>query len=205
MVCGITPGGRPREQDISLSRSGLRSRSVFCSACAAALPEDPPTTCRQCGHAHWANPKPSASALVGHDDGLVLARRAKDPWAGHWDVPGGFCDPGEHPAATAVREVREEAGLRVEVVGFLGAWVDAYQEPGRRQESTLNLFYVAKLIGPFAPVPAVGEILEVAVFQPNDPPNALAFPAQLDPVLTAWRRAVTEATSWTPSFDLAQA
>lgn len=28
-----------------------------------------------------------------------------------WCVPGGICDPGEHPAATAVRECAEETGV----------------------------------------------------------------------------------------------
>ena len=45
-------------------------------------------------------------------DGLVmLTRRAREPQAGWWDLPGGFLEPGEHPEAALIREVREELGV----------------------------------------------------------------------------------------------
>ncbi len=35
---------------------------------------------------------------------MLLLRRAKEPWKGRWDIPGGFCDADEHPITTAERE-----------------------------------------------------------------------------------------------------
>jgi len=47
-----------------------------------------------------------------------------------WEVPGGFVDRGEHPVQAAVRELREELGLRVELTALLGTYLEpsAYGE-----------------------------------------------------------------------------
>ncbi|PSQ14886.1 NUDIX hydrolase [Halobacteriales archaeon QS_8_69_73] len=50
------------------------------------------------------------------DDGRILLVRESDTWL----LPGGRLEPGESPEAGAVREVREETGVDVEIVG-LGA------------------------------------------------------------------------------------
>ena len=45
----------------------------------------------------------------------------------HWDIPGGFCNPDEHPAAAAEREVYEETGITVRTTDLLGIWMDTYE------------------------------------------------------------------------------
>lgn len=45
-------------------------------------------------------------------DEVLLLERAKPPFAGHWVAPGGKVEPGESPVEGAVRELREETGLR---------------------------------------------------------------------------------------------
>ena len=45
---------------------------------------------------------------------LLLKRGPTDPWKpGKWCLPGGAIDPGEGPFAGALRELEEEAGLRL--------------------------------------------------------------------------------------------
>ncbi|MGH8904070.1 MAG: NUDIX hydrolase [Egibacteraceae bacterium] len=44
---------------------------------------------------------------------LALIRH---PRFGRWMVPGGHVEPDENPAQTAVREVREEAGLEIQLL-----------------------------------------------------------------------------------------
>ena len=48
--------------------------------------------------------------LLAHPGGPLFAR--KD--AGHWTLPKGEIHPGEDPLATAIREVAEETGIRVD-------------------------------------------------------------------------------------------
>lgn len=58
----------------------------------------------------------AAGAVVRDAAGrFLLVRRAKDPEAGRWTLPGGRVEPGESPAAAAAREVAEETGLAVAV------------------------------------------------------------------------------------------
>src|SRR5277367_82916 len=67
--------------------------------------------------------KPAAVAitLVAADDGsgqtaFLLTRRAAELRAhgGQWALPGGRCDPGETFEQTALRELEEELGLRLD-------------------------------------------------------------------------------------------
>ncbi|MFH9012046.1 NUDIX hydrolase [Streptomyces sp. NPDC017943] len=52
---------------------------------------------------------PGVTALVLDDEGRVLLNRRAD--TRRWSVLGGIPDPGEQPAACAVREVYEETGV----------------------------------------------------------------------------------------------
>lgn len=64
--------------------------------------------------------EPIAGAVIVHAGRLLLIRRASPAGALSWTLPSGKVDPGESPAAAAVREAREEAGVTVEATGLLG-------------------------------------------------------------------------------------
>ena len=57
-------------------------------------------------------PAVGVSALVVRDGKLLLGLRRGAHGAGSWAPPGGAVDGGEQPAATALRELEEETGLR---------------------------------------------------------------------------------------------
>jgi 8-oxo-dGTP diphosphatase len=61
-----------------------------------------------------------AGAVVRDDHGrLLLVRRANEPSAGLWSLPGGRVEPGETADRAAAREVLEETGLSVDVGDLL--------------------------------------------------------------------------------------
>ncbi|MEO6826167.1 MAG: NUDIX domain-containing protein [Microbacteriaceae bacterium] len=63
----------------------------------------------------------AAGAVVKDTAGrFLLVMRAAEPEAGSWTIPGGKVEPGESLAEAAAREVCEETGIRVRVVGELG-------------------------------------------------------------------------------------
>ncbi|MFD8599166.1 NUDIX domain-containing protein [Kitasatospora sp. NPDC059646] len=57
----------------------------------------------------------SASVLLTDEDQRILMLHQARPYPGHpawWQPPAGLADPGEHPLATALRELAEETGIR---------------------------------------------------------------------------------------------
>ncbi len=65
--------------------------------------------------------QPSVGAVVRDDAGrLLLVRRANDPGAGRWSLPGGRVEPGETDHDAVEREVAEETGLRVRAGALCG-------------------------------------------------------------------------------------
>lgn len=58
----------------------------------------------------------SALCYIEHDGRVLMLRRRKEPFAGHWTVPGGKLLPGEDPREAVLREVHEETQLLVQQV-----------------------------------------------------------------------------------------
>ena len=60
-----------------------------------------------------------AIVLLWRDNEILAAKRRAD--AEHlpdvWEFPGGKCAPGEAPANAALREAREELGVKIEILG----------------------------------------------------------------------------------------
>ena len=59
-------------------------------------------------------PLVGVGAVIVEGDRVVLVRRAAEPMAGEWSIPGGLLELGETMRAGAEREALEETGLRVE-------------------------------------------------------------------------------------------
>ncbi len=162
----------------------------FCSECGAPLPAPPPVICRACDTSHWLDAKPCAGALVSHGGKLLLVRRAHEPWKGAWDLPGGFCDPREHPSDAAAREVREETALDVDIGPVLGMWIDSYAPDGPGADKvTLNIYFSASVADGSETRPDSSEVAEIGWFAADELPEPLAFPGHLPAVLGAWQAA----------------
>ena len=49
---------------------------------------------------------------------VLLVERGGNPLKGYWSIPGGLLEVGETLEAAIKREVREETGLRIDVLSF---------------------------------------------------------------------------------------
>jgi 8-oxo-dGTP diphosphatase len=158
----------------------------FCPRCAAAIKaESGRASCGECGFVAYANPAPTACAVVADARGrLLLVRRAGPPFEGAWDLPGGFVEEREHPLETLRRELLEETGLEIEVEAFLGIWMDAYSDD-ESGPSTLNLYWTARVAG--GDERAADDVAELRWFEPDELPSELAF-RNVPLVLALWRQ-----------------
>jgi 8-oxo-dGTP pyrophosphatase MutT (NUDIX family) len=62
---------------------------------------------------------PGASAIVRQRSAILMVRRQDN---GMWSLPGGAIEVGESIPETAVREVREETGIDIEIAGLVGVY-----------------------------------------------------------------------------------
>jgi 8-oxo-dGTP diphosphatase len=67
-----------------------------------------------------ARPQLAVSAVIFRDGKILLVRRARSPAKGFYSLPGGRVEFGESLHDALHREVREEAGLKIEIVGLAG-------------------------------------------------------------------------------------
>lgn len=68
-------------------------------------------------------------AVISDEEGryLVAKRPAGKALAGKWEFPGGKVDPGEDPREALRREIREEMGATIGVLGALKEAIHHYE------------------------------------------------------------------------------
>lgn len=155
----------------------------FCPRCGSPIRNEGwRASCDACGLVEYANSAPAVQALVVRDGRVLLARRALDPGAGMWDLPGGFLDEGEEPLVGLRREIAEETGLAIEPGPFLGAFVEPYE--GR---FVLGLTWAVS--APAGEPAAEDDVAELRWFGPGELPGADEFAFPHHPrLLDAWRQ-----------------
>lgn len=65
-------------------------------------------------------PRAGVGAVILDGDRVLLVRRGRPPSEGKWSIPGGLIHLGERIEDAVMREVEEECGLRVRVIGLCG-------------------------------------------------------------------------------------
>ncbi|MDA8431010.1 MAG: NAD(+) diphosphatase [Geobacteraceae bacterium] len=98
-------------------------QSRHCSRCGAFTETIPGTWgrhCNVCNVEHYPHIHPCAIVLVKRGDELLLTRKAE--WvAGRYSLVAGFLDFGESLEECAIREIREETGIEVCNVRYVGS------------------------------------------------------------------------------------
>jgi len=71
--------------------------------------------CAKCGFVQFRNPIPGVVVLIERDGQVLLGKRAGGFGKGGWGLPQGYIEFDEDFLSAAIREVKEETGLDVEI------------------------------------------------------------------------------------------
>ena len=159
----------------------------FCGACgrATAPAVDPARrakVCEACGHEVYPRVSPCTITAV-HDGSRLLLVRAPHFPPGRFGLVAGFVEPGESLEDCARREAREEVGMELEDIAYLGSqpWPFPHQ---------LMVGFVARADGA-EPALVDGELAEARWFAPDAlpqlPPRLSIARALIEHVATSLR------------------
>ncbi len=114
----------------------------------------------------------AVAGVVRDDRGRLLMIQRSDN--NLWALPGGAQDIGETTSEAAVREVREETGVSIEITGISGIYSDprhviAYDDGEVRQE--FSIVFRGRPIGDSGAVRPSEESTAVAWVDPTDVPG----------------------------------
>ena len=77
---------------------------------------------------------------------IVIGRRRRERDGFVWSLPKGTPEEGETQEQTALREVREETGLEVEILSYFDAIHYSFTRGGERIDKTVH-YYLMEAIG----------------------------------------------------------
>lgn len=95
------------------------------------------------GHENWINPAVGSTVFIVKDNKVLYGVRSRDPGKGKLDLPGGFIEVGESAEQTAIREVKEELGMDIDLIAMMPKTYPTTYD-GR---PILNLAFIANPIG----------------------------------------------------------
>jgi 8-oxo-dGTP diphosphatase len=110
----------------------------------------------------------SVGAVIFRNTEVLLIKRAKPPFKGHWSIPGGKVDYGESLEAALAREVGEETGIEIRILGLINAFEslpDGPDAPDANDPHFVMLDYVADWV---RGEPQASDDAEEAEFMPFD-------------------------------------
>jgi 8-oxo-dGTP diphosphatase len=153
--------------------------------------------CRVCNAGAFADPKVVAVVIVEHTGQVLLGRRNINPARGQWSFITGYVNRGEKVEDAAIREVKEETNLEVQLDALLGV----YSTTGRPHILiAYRASVTADALRALAPQPE--EVSELAFFGPDALPS-LALPGDYE-IFADWRRAVAERPAANPPNKAAE-
>ncbi|MCL4533863.1 MAG: NUDIX domain-containing protein [Bacteroidetes bacterium] len=162
----------------------------FCLRCGSQMGtrqdgEQARQVCPECGWVYYPKPSPASAVAIMRAGKVLMVRRKYEPFAGQWTLPSGFMEYGEGPEETAVRELREELGVKVGLTGLLGVLM----ERGDPRGLCLLVVYTGE-IESGEPI-AGDDASEVGAFPLDQLPEQIAFKAHREALERLRAHAVT--------------
>ncbi len=151
------------------------SEYKFCPRCGGSLQlqqrgDGPRPVCPGCGFILYRNPAVGVAVILIQDAQILLGRRARGEYRGHWCIPCGYVEWGEEVRDATRREFQEETGLEV-AVGEVYAVHSNFHNP---QSLTVGIWFSGTVTGGSL---QAGDDLDRAQYFPLDAlPQPLAFP-----------------------------
>lgn len=157
----------------------------FCPKCGGKLvkkltDERKRLTCLKCGYILYRNSAPAVALIMEKDNKIVLIKRGVSPKAGFWALPSGFIEYEESPEEAAIREAKEEAGLKVKIKDLIGVYFF--------KEAPINVIgptYYAKVIS--GKLKHGSDVRNVRFFNVDKLPKKFAFKEHLQSIKD-WRK-----------------
>ena len=136
----------------------------YCPMCSTMLTPierggRPRPACPACGFVHFRNPMPGVVVVIEKDGKVLLGKRSGSFGTGKWGLPQGYIEFDEDYLTAAIREVKEETGLAIEIHSILNV-VSNFLAPGVH---TLAIILLAKVLDG---APTAGDDLETLAWFP---------------------------------------
>ena len=121
---------------------------VFCPLCGTRLALEQKggrqrPACPKCGFVQYRNPVPGVVVVIEREGAVLLGKRRAGFGAGKWGLPQGYVEFDEDYLTAAIREVKEETGLDVEIRTILNV-VSNLLSP---ELHTLGIVLLAGIVG----------------------------------------------------------
>jgi len=127
--------------------------------------------CPNCQFVQFRNPSPGVVVLIENGGQVLLGRRSGGYGAKKWGLPQGYIEFDEDFMTGAIREVKEETGLDVEICSIISV-VSNFLSP---RLHTLAIVLLARVVG--GELCAADDLEAVAWFPLSGPLPEMAFEA----------------------------
>jgi 8-oxo-dGTP diphosphatase len=127
--------------------------------------------CPNCGFVQFLNPVPGVVVVIEKDGQVLLGKRAGGFGKGKWGLPQGYIEFDEDFLSAAIREVKEETGLEIEIQSIINV-------VSNKLSPSLHTLAIVLLAGVVAGEKKAGDDLETLDWVPlSGPLPEMAFEA----------------------------
>ena len=149
--------------------------------------------CPKCGYVQFQNPVPGVVVVIEKDGQVLLGKRSGSFGKGKWGLPQGYIEFEEDFLTAAIREVKEETGLDVEIRSILNV-VSNFLSP------RLHTLAIILLAGVEAGEPCAADDLETLEWFPlSGSLPEMAFEAD-EHIITRYARTKLKGAPVDPRF-----